>query len=110
MNHSKITIAGKQRTLKATFANIVAIEADSGVGLISLVNKAIKAELTHNDVLSIIYNGLNGNAEDRLEKSQIIKEIEEKGMVNFYGPVSEFLTVSLKGGDEKKEPAGEIAS
>lgn len=102
LNKATINIMGKDRVMIATFANLSAIEEDLGMGLISLVEKAINAQLTHKQLLAVIYNSLNGSV-DRLEKSQIQKEIETHGYVKFYAAVSEFLTIALRGGEEKKE-------
>lgn len=118
MNTVEIEIGGKVRIMRATFANMTALEKALGENFTAIVNRfsydmsglSIPKNVGFNDVVQILYCGLHGSANDYMELKAIQKEIEEKGLVEFIPYCLGFLSVALRGADNSKkleEPAAE---
>ena len=111
MNTLEIELGGKTRTMRATFANMVALEKALGENFTSIVNRfsydtdglAMPKNVSFNDIMQIIYYGLHGDASDYMELKAIQKEIEAKGLLEFVPYCMGFLSIALRGANNSKK-------
>lgn len=111
MNTIEIEVGGKVRTMRATFANMVALEKALGENFTSILNRfsydmdglAIPKNVSFNDVVQILYCGLHGSANDYMELKAIQKEIEEGGLIKFVPYCMGFLSIALRGANNSKK-------
>jgi hypothetical protein len=105
-NEVAITLAGQERTMRATFAAMRGIEQAMGVSVLALVQRALKRELGVTDTTVIIFNGLKGADDTRLSLEQVGEAVVEEGLNALAGPVVEFIGKSMAGVKVgKPEPA-----
>jgi hypothetical protein len=105
MNEVTISIGGKDRILKATFQNLMDIEKSLGCSVMKFIEPLIKEgklQPTFEQAANIIFYGLNGNHENRLELRSVQNELAEKGISTYIGVIAEFLAGCLTG--SKKNP------
>lgn len=105
MNEVTINIGGKDRVLKATFQNLMDIEKSLGCSIMKFIEPLViegKLQPTFEQAANIIFYGLNGNSENRLQLQSIQNELAEKGISSYIGVIAEFLASCLTG--SKKNP------
>ncbi len=109
-NSVNIEIGGKTRKMVATMQNLYDIE-ENIAPLVSLIKKTTSngSGLKISEMIDIIYYGLNGNADNRLERKSIENAMFEKGYMSYMTPVQSFLLVALSGGDAQEKGASEPA-
>jgi hypothetical protein len=110
MNETEIEIGGKKRILKATFQNLVDIEKALKVSIMAFITPLATSGMfqpTYEQASHIIYHGLNGNADNRMELKHIQNELVEKGIRDYIPVIAEFLVGSLQGTKKKTEVEAE---
>ena len=105
MNETNINIGGKARILKGTFQNLNEIEKALGCSIMAFITPYIqegKFQPTFSQLSQIIYQGLNGNSENRMTLAGIENEIAENGIFEYSQTAIEFLVRCIAG--TKKKP------
>ena len=107
-NEVEITLNGKPRIMRPTFKTICDIERDIGIKFLPLVfEKAAKADIGMNDAAIIVFHGLKGNKDTRMSFEEVGEALFEGGVDSYLIPVTEFLTMSLRGIPSNAEPSDE---
>lgn len=105
-NETEINIGadGKTRKLVGTTQNIFDIEANVGA-IAYLINKTRSGgeQLKYKEMIDIIYYGLNGNGDNRLEKKSIENELFRLGYIKLLGPVVQWLYLCTYGGEAQEK-------
>lgn len=108
-NEVAITLGGVERTMRATFTAIRAIEAAVGKSLIALISQVgANGDLSITDAATIIHHGLRGADDKRLTLEQVGDAVMEAGYSKVSIPVIEFLSTALNGvsvGKSEPNPA-----
>ncbi len=105
-NEVTITLAGEERTMRATFAAMRGIEQALGQSVISLMSKIGNRDMGIGDTATIIFWGLKGFGDTRLTFEQIGDAVMEAGLIPLALPVMEFIGKSMNGVSVgKSEPA-----
>jgi len=98
-NQVDIEIGGKVRKLTATMQNLYDIE-ENVAPIVSLIKKLERGEgLKFKEMMNVIYYGLNGNSDNRLELKSIENNFKDNGYLKYLIPVQSFLYTSLMGGE-----------
>lgn len=108
-NEVTITIAGEERTMRATFGALRAIEQTLGTSVLGLVKKAMHSELGIFETAVVIFNGLKGFDDTRLSLEQVGEGVVIEGLNSVTMPVLDFIGKAMKGvqvgkPDPAKEP------
>jgi len=105
----KITLAGKEKTIKATFGAVEKLENDLFKRTIfEVLNDALSGKVTFNNVVSVIQVGLESARNDtRLSRQEIGEAVFADGLTAFIPPFIEYLTYCLTGG--KKQGANKAS-
>lgn len=106
-NEVAITLAGKERTMRADFGAIVAIERDTRR---SMLQHQLRGDISVTDMATIILRGLEAAGDKSLSLDQIGNAILDAGMSSeaIYKPVIEFIDKSTAGfsvGKPEEAPA-----
>ncbi|MBZ9674554.1 GTA-gp10 family protein [Mesorhizobium sp. ES1-1] len=97
-NEVKIILAGEERTMRATFTAIRAIEKDVGKSIMALINQlGQQGDLSVTDAAVVIHNGLRGHDDNRLTLPEVGAAILEAGLTNVSMAVVEFVSMALNG-------------
>lgn len=92
----KVEIGGRTRVMRPTIKAVMAIEDELGQTSMAIVGRVMSGDLGAKDVMSMLYNGLNGST-DRMEREEIEAELESKGLVHFIPVITKFLEAHLSG-------------
>lgn len=106
-NEVKITLAGEERTMRATFAAIRSIEGAMGKSMIAVINQFGGGDISVTDAATIIHHGLRGHGDTRLTLDQVGEAIVEAGLNNVSLPIVEFVSRALGGVSVGKPEATE---
>ncbi|WP_442577864.1 gene transfer agent family protein [Mesorhizobium sp. ASY16-5R] len=97
-NEVTITLAGEDRTMRATFGAIRAIEGALGKSMIALINQiGQQGDLSITDAATIVHHGLRGHDDPRLTLEEVGEGIVEAGLSKISLPVVEFVSRALSG-------------
>ncbi|WP_322884175.1 GTA-gp10 family protein [Sinorhizobium medicae] len=95
-NEVAITLAGKERVLRADFTAIRAIERDTSRSMIELQARGI---LSVTEMAKVIFHGLQASGDKELTVEQVGNAILEKGYASpaVMDPIVSFLNGSMAG-------------
>jgi hypothetical protein len=96
-NEVTITLAGQERTMRATFSALRSIEQSLGTSIIGLIKRTASADLGLGDTATIIFHGLRGHEDTRLTMEQVGEAVMNEGLTNLLKPVMEFIGKSMDG-------------
>ncbi len=97
-NEMQVTLAGQERTLRASFAAIRGIERDLGRSVVSIINKVVaEGDISVSDTAVVIYYGLVGNNDTRLTLDAVGDAIVTEGFDKHALAAINFLSQALKG-------------
>lgn len=97
------TTAEREVTLRPTFAALVAIERETGMGLLALARKLAQGSLEH--VPAIVREAARAGGAD-IERAEIEEHIVNAGVMSLLEPVLGFLARMISGAaEEKSEPS-----
>lgn len=105
-NEVSITLAGEERTMRATFTAIAAVEKALGRSMVAIINKVAGGDLGVTEAATIVYHGLRGNEDTRLSYEQVGEAVVEAGLGNVSAAVVGFVSIALSGVEvgKPKEP------
>lgn len=96
-NEVSITLAGEERTMRATFEAIRNIERALNLSIVKLIARVSQADMGLTDTATIIYFGLRGHDDTRLTLDQVGEAVMEVGLTSMIKPVMEFIMKSMGG-------------
>lgn len=96
-NEVKITLAGEERTMRASFEAIFAIEAATGKSMTAIINQVADGDLSITQAATIVHHGLRGYGDSRLTFGQVGAAIVEAGLGEVSLPIVHFVQSSLNG-------------
>jgi len=96
-NEVTITLAGEERTLRASFTAIAAIEKALGKSMMAVINKVASGDLAVTEAAVIIFHGLRGFDDTRLTYEQVGEAVVTAGVTKVSLPVVEFVNIALSG-------------
>ncbi|MBY5698398.1 GTA-gp10 family protein [Rhizobium leguminosarum] len=96
-NEVKITLAGEERTMRATFSAIRGIEASLGKSIIAIISQSGNGDLSITDAVTIIHYGLRGYDDKRLSLDQVGDAVMDVGFSAVSLAAIQFLSVALGG-------------
>lgn len=106
-NEVAITLAGEERTMRATFAAIRNIERDLGTNVIPLIRKMGQSDVGIGEVTTVIYRGLEAYGDTRLSHDEVGNAVMQNGITVLMGQVFEFLSKAMSGVNVgKTQPEG----
>jgi hypothetical protein len=90
-----IVLGGTEYCLRPTFQALAEIEARAGVGLVPLARRFLEREFGLKEVLAVLGPAIEaGGAKPPADLGDCVVRA---GIANYFGPVSEFLTLALGG-------------
>jgi hypothetical protein len=96
-NEVTLTLAGEERTMRATFTALRSIEQALGVSIIKLIGRVASADMGLGDTATIIFHGLKGFGDTRLSLEEVGEAVLEAGRTNLIKPVMEYISKSMDG-------------
>jgi hypothetical protein len=96
-NEVKISLAGEERTMRASFEVIVAIESATGKSMTALINQIANGDMSVTEAATIVHHGLRGFDDRRLSYQEVGNAVVEAGLGNVSIPIVEFVSKSLNG-------------
>lgn len=96
-NEVKITLAGEERTMRATFEEMCEIEQRLGKSVVALMGRIANRDFGVFETATVIFHGLRGHGDTRLSFPEVGAAVMEAGIVPLASPVMEFIGVSMKG-------------
>lgn len=105
-NEVKVTLACQERTMRATFSAIRAIEAALGKSIIAIIGQAGNGDVSMTDTATIIHHGLRGYDDTRLTLEQVGNACMETGFSTASMAAVEFLGLALRGVSPGKQEPG----
>jgi hypothetical protein len=96
-NEFAITLAGQERVMRADFTAIEAIEKALGKSIIAITGQVAGGDLSVTAAAIIIFHGLRGNDDKRLDYRQVGNAVVEAGLSNVSIAVVEFVSACLNG-------------
>lgn len=96
-NEVKITLAGEERTMRASFHAIRGIEAALSKSIIAIISQSGNGDLSMTDAVTIIHHGLRGYDDKRLTFDQVGDAVMEAGFSTASLAAIQFLSVALTG-------------
>lgn len=99
----KIELAGQERTMKANFACIEALETQIlNKGIFETLTEAMQNKGKFTDITAVIHAGLAANKDTRLNRQEVGQALLEGGLVKYMEVYIEFLTYCITGGVKAK--------
>lgn len=96
-NEVSIQLAGIERTMRASFTAIVAIEKAVGKSMTAIISQIASGDLSVTEAATIIHHGLRGFDDKRLSFEQVGEAVVVAGLTNISTAVVEFVSASLNG-------------
>ena len=96
-NEIKLTLAGEERTMRATFEEMCAIEQKLGKSVVALMSRIANRDFGVFETATVIFHGLRGFGDTRLSFAEVGAAVMEAGVVPLASPVMEFIGTSMKG-------------
>lgn len=94
-----LKLGAREVTLRPTFAALVAIERETGLGLVALVGKIREGSIEH--LPAVIREGARA-ADEQVTPDEIEGAVAAQGALSIIGAANRFLTVALTGGASEK--------
>lgn len=96
-NEVTIHLDGMDRTMRASFSAIMAIEKALGKSMTAIINQVASGDMSITESATIVYHGLRGNDDTRMTFDQVGEAIVNSGMGAVSIPIVEFVSRSLNG-------------
>lgn len=97
-NEVQITLAGQERTMRATFSAIRNIESALKMNLVPLIERYGLGDMGVTQAATIVFYGLQGFGDTRLKSvDEVGDAIVEAGLAAVAPAIVEFLNASLSG-------------
>jgi hypothetical protein len=96
-NEVEIELAGETRVMRATFAAIRGIERDLNTNVVPLIEKLAKGDIGVAQAAVIVFHGLHGNKDTRLNLEKVGEAIMDAGLSQVMEPVVKFISCALEG-------------
>ncbi len=90
-----LTLGGETVTLRPTFAALLALEKDSGTGLITLARRFADSTFTVADCVAVVRAGMQGAGET--PPPDLGDRLLAAGVASLAGPIVRFLQAALTG-------------
>ncbi|MDN3273394.1 GTA-gp10 family protein [Frankia sp. RB7] len=97
-NEVEITLAGKVRTMRATFEALQSIEARLG-NLTRIIQQVVSGDVGITLCATVTYYGLAGFGDTRLTYEEVGKAVMDMGLGKAMKPVTDFLMIAMAGVD-----------
>jgi hypothetical protein len=96
-NEVKISLGGVDRTMRATFKAIYAIEKDLGKPWSHVGQMVIEGSYGVREIATIIHHGLRGYDDNRLSFDEVGEAVMQEGINNCVAPIVEFISIAFQG-------------
>jgi hypothetical protein len=96
-NEVKLTLDGKELTMRASFDALMGIEQDLKASIPALVNRVAFADMGVTQATVIIHWGLKGFGDTRLSLKDVGEKVVSDGLNTVLMPVIEFLQLAMHG-------------
>ncbi len=93
----QITLGSQRYTLRPTFAALLQVEEETGLGLITLARKIAAGDFTMNEAVAIIRAGLIGAG--KTPPADLGALVFAAGVAQIIMPLAQFLEAALTGAD-----------
>lgn len=97
-----VELAGKQFKGRLTVDSIIKIEDAVDMGIIKLAQKMADGDVRMSQVIAVLTPALRGGGND-LQPNDVVKLVEETGLVKSMKAVAELLAMSLTDNSDEKE-------
>lgn len=101
-----LTLGGETVTLRPTFAALLALEKDSGTGLITLARRFAEGTFTVADCVAVLRAGMQGAGET--PPPDLGDRLVAAGVAALAGPLVRFLQAALTGDSGAVHDAGKV--
>lgn len=94
-----ITLGGKERTLRPTFAALMRLESKVGCGVIPLMQRLASQQVSVGDVAAILWAGIHGSGDKKPPTFDEVGEaVVRDGLLSFMKPAVDFLAGAVRAG------------
>lgn len=102
-----VNLAGKDYKARLTIDAIMQIEDACNCGIIKLATKMAEADIRLTDVINVLLPALRGGGND-LQRKDVIKLVQEAGIVNATAIVANLIAQSLTDDSEEETDEGKL--
>ena len=95
-----VTLAGKEYTARLTVNSIMQIESACGMGILKLATKMGNGYIMMTHIIDVLTPALRGGGND-LQREDVIKLVQDAGIVRATAVVGQILTESLTDNSEE---------
>jgi len=102
-----VNLAGKDYKARLSIDAIMQIEDACNCGIIKLATKMAEADIRLTDVINVLLPALRGGGND-LQRKDVIKLVQEAGIVNATAIVANLIAQSLTDDSEEETDEGKL--
>ena len=95
-----VTLAGKEYKARLTVNSIMQIESACGMGILKLATKMGNGDIMMTHIIDVLTPALRGGGND-LQREDVIKLVQDAGIVRATAVVGQILTESLTDNSEE---------